>query len=58
MTFYFPNFMPQLSNFFLRKGFVVCGMLKEVVVPSKLNSLVEVYGFVKFSNVHDVGKLL
>lgn len=58
VTFYFTNFPPQLSNFFLRKGFEVCGMLEEVVVPSRRNVLGEVYGFVKFSNVRDVDKLL
>lgn len=58
VTFYFTNFPPQLSNFFLRKGFEVCGLLEEVVVPSRRNALGEVYGFVKFSNVRDVDKLL
>ena len=38
VTFYFTNFLPQLSNFYLQKGFEVCGMLKEVVVPSKCNA--------------------
>jgi len=33
-------------------------MLDEVVVPRKCNALGEVYGFVKFSNVRDVHKLL
>jgi hypothetical protein len=37
VTFYFTNFPPQLSNFFLRKGFEVCGILEEVVVPSRRN---------------------
>jgi len=46
VTFYFTNFPPQLSNFYLRKGFEVCGMLEEVVVPSKCNASGERYGFV------------
>lgn len=58
VTFYFTNFPPQLSNFFLRKGFEACGLLEEVVVPRRLNALGEFYGFVKFSNVRDVDKLL
>lgn len=36
----------------------VCGMLEEVVVPSRCNANGEAYGFVRFSNVRDVGKLL
>jgi len=39
VTFYFTNFSSQLSNFFLRKGFEVCGMLEEVVVPRKRNTM-------------------
>ena len=58
VTFYFTNFLPQLSNFFLQKGFEVCGLLEEVVVPSRRNANGEVYGFVRFSKVRDVGKLL
>jgi hypothetical protein len=56
ITFYFTNFLPQLSNLFLQKGFEVCGILEEVVVPSRRNVNGEVYGFVRFSNVRDVGK--
>ncbi|AES78899.1 hypothetical protein MTR_7g050780 [Medicago truncatula] len=58
VTFYFINFPPQLSNFYLRKGFEVCGILEEVVVPSRRNLYGEMYGFVRFSKVRDVGKLL
>jgi hypothetical protein len=58
VTFYFTNFPPQLSNFYLRKGFEVCGILEEVVVPSRRNVNGEIYGFVRFSKVRDVGKLL
>jgi len=36
----------------------VCGMLKEVVVPSKHNAYGGVYGFVRYSNVRDISKLL
>lgn len=58
VTFYFTNFPPQLSNFYLRKGFEVCGLLEKVVVPRERNTNGEVYGFVRFSKVRDVGKLL
>lgn len=58
VTFYFTNFPPQLSNFYLCKGFEVCGILEQVVVPSRRNVNGEMYGFVRFSKVRDVGKLL
>ncbi|KEH26340.1 hypothetical protein MTR_6g453110 [Medicago truncatula] len=58
VTFYFTNFLPQLSIIYLRKGFEVCGLLEEVVVPSRRNANEEVYGFVRFSKVMDVSKLL
>ena len=58
VTFYFTNFPPYLPNFYLRKGLEVCGMLEEVVVPARRNVEGEVYGFVRYSNVHDVCKLL
>jgi len=35
VTFYFTNFLAQLSNFYLRKGLEVCCILEDVVVPSK-----------------------
>jgi len=57
VTFYFTNFPSQLSNFYLRKGFEVYGLLEEVVVPSRRNVHGEYYGFVHFSKVRDVGKL-
>lgn len=36
----------------------MCGMLEDVVVPSKRNVNGELYGFVRYSNVRDVSKLL
>lgn len=58
VTFYFTNFPMLAPNFILRKGFEVCGMLEEVFVPNKLNINDEAYGFVRFSNVCDIDKLL
>ncbi|PNX76677.1 hypothetical protein L195_g032634, partial [Trifolium pratense] len=57
VSFYFTNFPPLIPNFFLRKGFEVCGMLEDVFVAKKTNRYGEPYGFVKFSNVKDVSKL-
>jgi len=58
VTFYFTNFPPFLSNFYLRKGLKVCGMLEEVVIPARRNMEGKVYGFVRYSNMRDVCKLL
>jgi len=58
VTFYFTNSPAQLSNFYLRKGFEVCGMLDEVIVSSKRNANGDCYGFVRFANVCNVSKLL
>jgi hypothetical protein len=57
VTFYFPNFPVQLSHFYLRKGFEVCGILEDVYVAKKRNMHGKPYGFLKFSNVKDVTKL-
>ncbi|CAJ2673457.1 unnamed protein product [Trifolium pratense] len=58
VSFYFTNFLPLHSNFFLRKGFEVCGMLEDVYLAKKTNRYGEPYGFVKFSNVKDVSKMM
>ncbi|GAU51586.1 hypothetical protein TSUD_414300 [Trifolium subterraneum] len=58
VSFYFTNFPAQLSNFYLRKGFEVCGILEDVYVPNRRNKRGEPFGFVKFSKVRDVSKLL
>jgi hypothetical protein len=46
-----------LSNFYLRKGFEVCGILEDVYVARKRNKRGQPYGFVRFSNVRDITKL-
>ncbi|MCI37318.1 RNA recognition motif, partial [Trifolium medium] len=48
----------NLGTEFKRKGFEVCGILEDVFVPKKRNMSGEPYGFVRFSNVKDVNKLL
>ncbi|GAU48313.1 hypothetical protein TSUD_405300 [Trifolium subterraneum] len=57
VSFYFTNFPVQLSYFYLRKGFEVCGLLEDVYVPKRRNKRGEPYGFVKFSSVQNVTKL-
>ncbi|MCH87933.1 hypothetical protein A2U01_0008814, partial [Trifolium medium] len=57
VSFYFTNFPAQLSKFYLRKGFEVCGMLEDVYVAKKRNKYGQPYGFVKFSNVKNVSKM-
>ncbi|PNX68338.1 RNA recognition motif, partial [Trifolium pratense] len=58
VSFYFTNFPAQMSNFYLRKGFEVCGVLEDVFVAKKRNRYGQPYGFVKFSNVKNVSKLM
>ncbi|XP_045831171.1 uncharacterized protein LOC123922499 [Trifolium pratense] len=57
VSFYFTNFPAQMSNFYLRKGFEVCGMLEDVYVAKKRNIFGQPYGFVKFSNVRNITKM-
>jgi hypothetical protein len=57
VSFYFTNFPVQLSLFYLRKGFEVCGILEDVYVARKRNKYGQPYGFVRFSNVRDISKL-
>jgi hypothetical protein len=57
VSFYFTNFPVHLSNFYLRKGFEVCGILEDVYVARKRNKRGQPYGFVRFSNVRDIPKL-
>jgi len=58
VTFYITHFPPQASIFILRKGFEVCGILEDVFVANTRNRNSEVYGFVRYAKVRDVGKLL
>jgi hypothetical protein len=57
VSFYFTNFPVQLSYFYLRKGFEVCGILEDIYVARKRNKQGQPYGFVRFSNVRDIPKL-
>jgi len=57
VTFYFTNFPEQIPHFYLRKGFVVCGMLDDVFVARRHNVHGEIYGFMRFSKVKYVNKL-
>jgi hypothetical protein len=57
-NFYFTNFPEQISHFYLKKAFEVCGILEKVYVAKKRNVHGQKYGFVRFSKVKDVSKLL
>jgi hypothetical protein len=57
VSFYFTNFPVQLSLFYLRKGFEVCGILEDIYVARKRNKHGQPYGFVRFSNLRDITKL-
>ncbi|KAK2421773.1 heterogeneous nuclear ribonucleoprotein A0 [Trifolium repens] len=57
-NFYFTNFPEQISHFYLKKAFEVCGILEKVYVAKKRNVHGQKYGFVRFSNVKNVSKLL
>jgi hypothetical protein len=57
VSFYFTNFPVQLSHFYLRKGFEVCGILEDIYVARKRNKQGQPYGFVRFSNIRDIAKL-
>ncbi|RHN51175.1 putative nucleotide-binding alpha-beta plait domain-containing protein [Medicago truncatula] len=46
-----------MSLFRLRQYFEVCGILSDVYVARQLNSLGQVYGFVRFLNVRNREKL-
>ncbi|GAU32086.1 hypothetical protein TSUD_53540 [Trifolium subterraneum] len=58
VTFYFTNFPEQIRHFYLRKAFEVFGILENVVVARKRNVHSYKYGFVRFSKVRNINKLL
>ncbi|GAU51172.1 hypothetical protein TSUD_412070 [Trifolium subterraneum] len=58
VTFYFTNFPEHIRHFHLRKALEVCGIMENVYVPRKYNVQGKRYGFVRYSNVRDVTKLL
>jgi hypothetical protein len=43
VSFYFTNFPVQLSLFYLRKGFEVCGILEDIYVARKRNKYGQPY---------------
>jgi len=58
VTFYFTNFPECASQWFLRKGFEVCGILDDVFVAPRCNARGQAYGFVRFLQVKDVDKMV
>ncbi|MCI35727.1 ATP synthase alpha/beta family beta-barrel domain protein, partial [Trifolium medium] len=57
-TFYFTNFPEHIQQFHLRKAFEVCGIMENVFVAPKHNVNGHRYGFVRYSKVRDVTKLM
>jgi hypothetical protein len=58
VKFYFTNFPEHVNYFDLRTAFEVCGILESVYVARKCNVHGSRFGFVRFSKVRDVTKLL
>jgi len=58
VTFYFSNVSDNISYSSLRKGFEVCGSMEDVYLARKHNVNGAVFGFVRYSKVKDVDKLL
>jgi len=58
ITFYFSNVPNDISYSSLRKGFEVCGIMEDIYLARKRNVNGAVFGFVRYSKVKDVDKLL
>ena len=58
VSFYFTNVPDNISYYSLRLGFEVCGIMEDVYLARKRNVNGANFGFVRYSNVKDVDKLL
>jgi len=58
VSFYFTNVPEDISYRSLRQGFEVCGIMEDIYLAKKRNVNGAVFGFVRYSNVKDVDKLL
>ena len=58
VSFYFTNVPDNISHNSLRKGFEVCGIMEDVYLARKRNVNGALFGFVRYSKVKDISKLL
>ena len=58
VSFYFTNVPEDISYRSLRQGFEVCGIIEDIYLAKKRNVNGVVFGFVRYSNVKDLDKLL
>jgi hypothetical protein len=58
VSFYFTNVPENISYSSLRQGFEVCGIMEDVYLAKKHNVIRAVFGFVRYSKVKDIDKLL
>ena len=58
VSFYFTNVPDNISYTSLRQGFEVCGIMEDVYLARKRNVNGAKFGFVCFSKVKDIDKLL
>ena len=58
VSFYFTNVSDNISYNSLRHGFEVCGIMEDVYLARKRNVNGANFGFVRYSKVKDVDKLL
>ena len=58
VSFYFTNVPKDISYRSLRHGFEVCGIMEDIYLAKKRNVNGAVFGFVRYSNVKDLDKLL
>jgi len=58
VTFYFTNVPDDISYRSLRQGFEVCDIMEDIYLAKKCNVNGDVFGFVRYSKVKDLEKLL
>jgi len=58
VSVYFTNIPQNITYRSLREGFEVCGIMEDVYLARKRNMNGGVFGFVRYSKVRDVDKLL
>ncbi|KEH42136.1 RNA recognition motif [Medicago truncatula] len=58
VTFYFTNVLDDISYSSLRQDFEVCGIMEDIYLAKKRNVNGAIFGFVRYSKVKDIDKLL